>query len=114
MYRDEPIKITDVVDAEWYDELATPELLYTETLDLNKYVVLGARGFSFGDSYLQDTLAADLGIDVKYSYELVGADGKSWNNGANPYLGEDERTDQNKFVTLSEDGIMAVDSAWLI
>ena len=113
LYRDEPIKITDVVDAEWYDELATPELLYTETLDLNKYVVLGARGFSFGDSYLQDTLAADLGIDVKYSYELVGADGKSWNNGANPYLGEDERTDQNKFVTLSEDGIMAVDSEWL-
>ena len=112
-YRYEPIDIKDDVDAEYWEELATPELLYTETLNLNDYVVLGVEGFSFGNHDLQDTLAADLGIDVKYSYELVGADGKSWANGANPYLGEDERTDQNKFVTLSADGIMAVDSEWL-
>ena len=112
-YRNRPIGIEKDVDAEYWDELATPELLYTATLDLNDYVVLGVEGESFGNYYLQDTLAADLGIDVKYSYELVGADGKSWDSVKNPYLGEDGRTDQNKFVTLSEDGIMAVDSEWL-
>ena len=113
LYRENPIDIDEVVDSKYHEVLATPELLYTETLDLNEYVTLAVGGFNFGQGNLQDTLAADLGIDVKYSYELVGADGKSWASGANPYLGEDKRTDQNKFVTLSADGIMAVDSEWL-
>ncbi len=113
LYRENPIDIDEVVDSKYHEVLATPELLYTETLDLNEYVTLAVGGFNFGQGNLQDTLAADLGIDVKYSYELVGADGKSWDSVTNPYLGEDGRTDQNKFVTLSEDGIMAVDSEWL-
>lgn len=116
-YRDAPISISAATDAEYWSSLATPELLYTESLDLNDYVTLLARQDYdayhefYGD--LQDTLASDIGLNIKYTYELVGANGESWDGGRNPYLGEDGRTDQNKFVTLTEGGVMAVNSEWL-
>lgn len=104
-YRTEPIAIEDPADDELFaPELPTPELLYTETLDLKQYVTLGANG-----NMVDPALAEDLGIDVNYKFELVNEKGEV----NKPFLGIDKRTDQNKFVTLSEDGVIAVDPEFL-
>lgn len=104
-YRSEPIAINNPADDELYaPELPTPELLYTETLDLKQYVTLGANGYM-----VDPALAEDLGIDVNYKFELVNEKGEV----NKPFLGIDKRTDQNKFVTLSEDGVIAVDPEFL-
>ena len=104
-YRSEPIAIEDPADDELFaPELPTPELLYTETLDLKQYVTLGANGYM-----VDPALAEDLGIDVNYKFELVNEKGEV----NKPFLGIDKRTDQNKFVTLSEDGVIAVDPEFL-
>lgn len=104
-YRTEPIAIEDPADdALFAPELPTPELLYTETLDLKQYVTLGANGYM-----VDPALAEDLGIDVNYKFELVNEKGEV----NKPFLGIDKRTDQNKFVTLSEDGVIAVDPEFL-
>lgn len=104
-YRTKPIAIEDPADDELFaPELPTPELLYTETLDLKQYVTLGANGFM-----VDPALAEDLGIDVNYKFELVNEKGEV----NKPFLGIDKRTDQNKFVTLSEDGVIAVDPEFL-
>ena len=104
-YRTEPIAIEDPADdALFAPELPTPELLYTETLDLKQYVTLGANGYM-----VDPALAEDLGIDVNYKFELVNEKGDV----NKPFLGIDKRTDQNKFVTLSEDGVIAVDPEFL-
>lgn len=104
-YRTKPIAIEDPADDQLFaPELPTPELLYTETLDLKQYVTLGAKG-----SMVDPALAEDLGIDVNYKFELVNEKGEV----NKPFLGIDKRTDQNKFVTLSEDGVIAVDPEFL-
>ena len=104
-YRSQPIAIEDPADDELFaPELPTPELLYTETLDLKQYVTLGANGYM-----VDPALAEDLGIDVNYKFELVNEKGEV----NKPFLGIDKRTDQNKFVTLSEDGVIAVDPEFL-
>ena len=104
-YRTKPIAIEDPADDELFaPELPTPELLYTETLDLKQYVTLGANGYM-----VDPALAEDLGIDVNYKFELVNEKGEV----NKPFLGIDKRTDQNKFVTLSEDGVIAVDPEFL-
>ena len=103
-YRNEPISIDEKVDAEFYAELASPELLYTETLDLKNYVTLVAEGAN-----LPAALADSLGLNVNYKFELCNEKGEA----GKAYLGKDGRTDQNKFVTLSEDGVMAVDPEFL-
>lgn len=104
-YRTKPIAIEDPADDELFaPELPTPELLYTETLDLKQYVTLGAKGYM-----VDPALAEDLGIDVNYKFELVNEKGEV----NKPFLGIDKRTDQNKFVTLSEDGVIAVDPEFL-
>ena len=105
LYRTEPIAIEDPADDELFaPELPTPELLYTKTLDLKQYVTLGANGYM-----VDPALAEDLGIDVNYKFELVNEKGEV----NKPFLGIDKRTDQNKFVTLSEDGVIAVDPEFL-
>lgn len=104
-YRTKPIAIEDPADDELFaPELPTPELLYTETLDLKQYVTLSANGYM-----VDPALAEDLGIDVNYKFELVNEKGEV----NKPFLGIDKRTDQNKFVTLSEDGVIAVDPEFL-
>ena len=93
-YRTEPIAITEKADDELYPELMTPELLYTDVdgLDLKNYVTLAADGSSNVDL----ALAEDLGIDVNYKFELVNDKGQV----NKPFLGTDNRTDQNQFVVL--------------
>ena len=104
-YRVEPVTIDAETDAEYFEELASPQLLYTETLDLKEYVTLVAEG----SENLSATLADSLGLNVNYKFELCNEKGEA----GKAYLGEDKRTDQNKFVTLSEDGVMAVDPEFL-
>lgn len=104
-YRSAPIAINNPADDELYaPELPTPELLYTETLDLKDYVTLLADGYN-----VKDALAEEIGVDVDYKFELVNEKGEV----NKPFLGIDKRTDQNKFVTLSEDGVIAVDPEFL-
>ncbi len=103
-YRESPINITGQCDDELYRELPTPQLLYTDTLDLKDYVTLAADGWN-----VDVALAEDLGLDVSYKFELCNEDGET----GKPYFGEDGYTDQNKFVTLTEDGVMAVDPKFL-
>lgn len=90
-YRDTPIAIDHGVDAEMYEELPTPELLYTETLDLKDYVTLLAFGYN-----VKNALAEEIGVDVDYKFELVNENGEV----NKPFLGEDGRTDQNQFVVI--------------
>lgn len=90
-YRDTPIAINHGVDAEMYEELPTPELLYTETLDLKDYVTLLAFGYN-----VKNALAEEIGVDVDYKFELVNENGEV----NKPFLGEDGRTDQNQFVVI--------------
>ena len=91
-YRSEPIAINNPADDELYaPELPTPELLYTETLDLKDYVTLLADG-----SNVKDALAEEIGVDVDYKFELVNEKGEV----NKPFLGEDKRTDQNQFVVI--------------
>lgn len=103
-YRSQPIAINNPADDKLYAELPTPELLYTETLDLKDYVTLLAEGYN-----VEDALAEEIGVDVDYKFELVNEKGEV----NKPFLGIDKRTDQNKFVTLSEDGVIAVDPKFL-
>lgn len=91
-YRSEPIAINNPADDELYaPELPTPELLYTETLDLKDYVTLLADGYN-----VKDALAEEIGVDVDYKFELVNEKGEV----NKPFLGEDKRTDQNQFVVI--------------
>ena len=91
-YRSEPIAINNPADDELYaPELPTPELLYTETLDLKDYVTLLAEGYN-----VEDALAEEIGVDVDYKFELVNEKGEV----NKPFLGEDKRTDQNQFVVI--------------
>lgn len=91
-YRSQPIAINNPADDELYaPELPTPELLYTETLDLKDYVTLLAEGYN-----VRDTLAEEIGVDVDYKFELVNEKGEV----NEPFLGEDKRTDQNQFVVI--------------
>lgn len=91
-YRSEPIAINNPADDELYaPELPTPELLYTETLDLKDYVTLLADGCN-----VKDALAEEIGVDVDYKFELVNEKGEV----NKPFLGEDKRTDQNQFVVI--------------
>lgn len=91
-YRSEPIAINNPADDELYaPELPTPELLYTETLDLKDYVTLLADGYN-----VEDALAEEIGVDVDYKFELVNEKGEV----NKPFLGEDKRTDQNQFVVI--------------
>lgn len=90
-YRDTPIAINHGVDAEMYEGLPTPELLYTETLDLKDYVTL----LAFGNN-VKNALAEEIGVDVDYKFELVNEKGEV----NKPFLGTDGRTDQNKFVVI--------------
>lgn len=91
-YRPEPIAINNPADDELYaPELPTPELLYTETLDLKDYVTLLAEGYN-----VEDALAEEIGVDVDYKFELVNEKGEV----NKPFLGEDKRTDQNQFVVI--------------
>ena len=93
-YRKWPLAINEKADDELYPELMTPELLYTdvEGIDLKDYVTLAAEGTSNVDL----ALAEDLGIDVNYKFELVNDKGDV----NKPFLGKDNRTDQNQFVVL--------------
>ena len=91
-YRSEPIAINNPADDELYaPELPTPELLYTETLDLKDYVTLLADGYN-----VKDALAEEIGVDVDYKFELVNEKGEV----NKPFLGEDKRTDQNQFIVI--------------
>lgn len=91
-YRLNPIAINDPADDELFaPELPTPELLYTETLDLKDYVTLLAEGYN-----VEDALAEEIGVDVDYKFELVNEKGEV----NKPFLGEDKRTDQNQFVVI--------------
>lgn len=91
-YRSEPIAINNPADDELYaPELPTPELLYTETLDLKDYVTLLADGYN-----VKDALAEEIGVDVDYKFEFVNEKGEV----NKPFLGEDKRTDQNQFVVI--------------
>ena len=99
-YRDTPIAINHGVDAEMYEELPTPELLYTETLDLKDYVTLLAFGYN-----VKNALAEEIGVDVDYKFELVNENGEV----NKPFLGEDGRTDQNQFVVIEGSKIKVKD-----
>ena len=99
-YRDTPIAINHGVDAEMYEELPTPELLYTETLDLKDYVTLLAFGYN-----VKNALAEEIGVDVDYKFELVNENGEV----NKPFLGEDGRTDQNQFVIIEGSKIKVKD-----
>ncbi len=90
-YRSQPIAINNPADDKLYAELPTPELLYTETLDLKDYVTLLAEGYN-----VEDALAEEIGVDVDYKFELVNEKGEV----NKPFLGEDKRTDQNQFVVI--------------
>lgn len=91
-YRSQPIAINNLADDELYaPELPTPELLYTETLDLKDYVTLLAEGYN-----VKDALAEEIGVDVDYKFELVNEKGEV----NEPFLGTDGRTDQNQFVVI--------------
>ena len=90
-YRSQPIAINNPADDKLYAELPTPELLYTETLDLKDYVTLLAEGYN-----VEDALAEEIGVDVDYKFELVNEKGDV----NKPFLGEDKRTDQNQFVVI--------------
>ena len=91
-YRLNPIAINDPADDELFaPELPTPELLYTETLDLKDYVTLLAGGYN-----VDFALAEEIGVDVDYKFELVNEDGVV----NEPFFGTDGRTDQNQFVVI--------------
>ena len=91
-YRLNPIAINDPADDELFaPELPTPELLYTETLDLKDYVTLLAEGYN-----VKNALAEEIGVDVDYKFELVNEDGVV----NEPFFGKDGRTDQNQFVVI--------------
>lgn len=91
-YRSQPIAINNLADDELYaPELPTPELLYTETLDLKDYVTLLAEGYN-----VKNALAEEIGVDVDYKFELVNEDGEV----NEPFFGTDGRTDQNQFVVI--------------
>ena len=91
-YRLNPIAINDPADDELYaPALPTPELLYTETLDLKDYVTLLAKGYN-----VKNALAEEIGVDVDYKFELVNEDGVV----NEPFFGKDGRTDQNQFVVI--------------
>ena len=104
-YRSQPIAINNPADDELYaPELPTPELLYTETLDLKDYVTLLAEGYN-----VRDTLAEEIGVDVDYKFELVNEKGEV----NKPFLGEDKRTDQNQFVVIEEGSKIRVNDKFL-
>lgn len=77
--------------------VADPEnlaLVYNSSLDVKKYLesYSYSAGLSLTEAY----------VYPEYSVELV-----------DEYLGADGRTDQQDFVTLSEDGVLSVNSEWL-
>lgn len=103
-YRSQPIAINNPADDKLYAELPTPELLYTETLDLKDYVTLLAEGYN-----VKDALAEEIGVDVDYKFELVNEKGEV----NKPFLGEDKRTDQNQFVVIEEGSKIRVNDKFL-
>lgn len=68
---------------------------YDSSLDLKKIVL------TYENSELKDLLST-IGIKVDYIFTKV-----------DKYLGEDGITDQQKFVTIDENGVVRVDSEWL-
>ena len=68
---------------------------YDSTLDLNDIVL------TYENEELQDLLSA-IGIKVEYTFTKV-----------DEYLGEDGTTDQQKFVTIDDNGVVSVNSEWL-
>ena len=68
---------------------------YDSTLDLNDIVL------TYENEELQDLLST-IGIEVEYTFTKV-----------DKYLGEDGTTDQQKFVTIDDNGVVSVNSEWL-
>ena len=96
-YRSTHVAITDPADSALYI-LKTPVLVYNQTLNLADYV----------ETALGKKLATEYGLNPTYTYEFADEAGKTGASVA--YLGDDKLTDQNKFVTLSKEGVMAVDA----
>ena len=70
------------------------ELLYTESIDINEYLETYAEGASLS--------LPEVDVTPTYNISLV-----------EEYLGADGETNQQKFVTLSEDGVLSVNKSWL-
>ena len=74
----------------------TPDLklLYTESIDINEYL----------ETYAEDAQRSLPEVDVTPTYNISLVE---------EYLGADGKTNQQKFVTLSEDGVLSVNKSWL-
>lgn len=112
-YRTSAPSITDPTDSLYCPTLCTPVLQYDSLVVLSEYVETWA-------AEVQD-LVSTLGINPVYKFQLAdnagkvnGESGVSKENGVVYYKGEDNLTNQNKFVTLDEKtGKMEVDKAWI-
>ena len=93
-YRTAQPSIKDKSDNELYPTLNTPTLYWKESLDLTKYV----------DLWIGKRLSTlDYDGDVVYEFEFAGDKDKKFFD-----AGSTDKTDQNQFVTLTKEGVMAV------
>ena len=112
-YRDEFVTNTETVDADKeFCPLGTPVLPYKATLNLNDYVETYGLEAYYDEIYPVKP-ASELGLTVEYKFEFAGLDAKGnevtgMDGTKVVYKGADDLTNQNAFVTLSEDGIVAV------
>ncbi len=103
LYRTEYIEKDQPTDSS-FCKLYEPTLYYKDTIDLKKFVEV----YLSADS--KETLAKqDLPGAISYKFQLAGKSANREVYGPKAeYFGADGYTDQNKFVTLEEDGTMFV------